>query len=75
MLLAYSDGISECRNFSGTEFGDDRVIEVARAAQGTPSSMLFTMLAAVEDFADGRPREDDFALMVIQRDRAARKAA
>jgi serine phosphatase RsbU (regulator of sigma subunit) len=65
-LLAYSDGISECRNESGTEFGAKGLVNAARTFSGCkPSLMLFSLLAAVENFAGRQHREDDVALMVL----------
>src|SRR3984893_18318636 len=55
-LLAYSDGIPESRNESGSEFGAKGLLNAARTFSGCkPSVMLFSVLAAVEGFA-GRPR-------------------
>jgi len=67
-LLGYSDGITECRNEKGAEFGAERL---AAAAQGSrrssASGTLFSLLGAVEDFAGSQPREDDMALIVVCR--------
>lgn len=67
-LLAYSDGIPECRNESGAEFGAKGLLNAVRTFSGCkPSLMLFSLLAAVENFAGRRHREDDVALMVLHR--------
>jgi len=67
-LLAYSDGIAECRNESGVEFGAERLLGAVRApAPGSPSAMLFSVLASVENFAGSLHREDDIALMILRR--------
>ncbi len=69
-LLAYSDGIAECRNESGVEFGSQRLKGQLRAyASSSPSAMLFSVLAGVETFAGSRHREDDIALMILRRSR------
>ena len=68
-LLSYSDGIVECRDPLGTEFGAERLIPAAQhAAYASASSKLFSLLGAVEDFAGSRPREDDFAVLILHRD-------
>lgn len=67
-LLAYSDGIAECRNESGVEFGTERLLAILRTLSAcSPSATLFSVLAAVESFAGSEQREDDIALMVLHR--------
>ena len=67
-LLGYSDGIAECRNERGVEFGAERITDIARAFRASgASSMLFCVLGAAEDFAGGHTREDDMALIVVHR--------
>jgi serine phosphatase RsbU (regulator of sigma subunit) len=67
-LLAYSDGIPECRNEMGIEFGAEGLLNAARTFSGCkPNVMLFSVLAAVENFAGTQRREDDVALMVLHR--------
>jgi sigma-B regulation protein RsbU (phosphoserine phosphatase) len=67
-LIGYSDGILECRNCTGEEFGTERLLEAAHRTQGgSAKTMLFSILGAVQDFAGSCPREDDFTLMVARR--------
>jgi sigma-B regulation protein RsbU (phosphoserine phosphatase) len=67
-LLAYSDGIMECRNENGSEFGAERVADAVQASHGSSANdVLFSVLGAAEDFAGSQSREDDMALMVIRR--------
>jgi serine phosphatase RsbU (regulator of sigma subunit) len=64
-LVGFSDGIVECRNPRGEEFGSRRIADAARRAAGSPAgSLLFSILGGVQDFAAGRPRSDDFTLLV-----------
>ena len=81
-LIAYSDGIAECRNESEVEFGNERLLTAVQAFSNSgPSAMLFSVLAAVENFAGNGHREDDIALLVLHRlgscetDRSERHAA
>lgn len=68
-LLAYSDGVLECRNPAGEEFGSDRLLGALRkASQSSAKATLVTLLAAVQDFANGNPPFDDISLTVIQRE-------
>ena len=67
-LLAYSDGIAECRNDSGIEFGAERLLNVAKAFSSlNANEMLFSVLAAAETFVGRQHREDDIALLVLRR--------
>ncbi len=68
-LVAYSDGVLECRNSAGEEFGTDRLIaSLLQAKQQSAHATLMTLLAAVQDFANGNPLLDDVSLTLIQRD-------
>lgn len=68
-LVAYSDGVLECRNPSGEEFGLDRLLAALRSAgQSSAHATLMMLLAEVQDFANGSPLCDDVSLTVIQRD-------
>jgi serine phosphatase RsbU (regulator of sigma subunit) len=74
-VLAYSDGVLECSNANGEEFGMERLVtESRRAARHSASATLLMLLAAMQDFANGSPLCDDASLMVIQRDRNFRIA-
>ena len=68
-LVAYSDGVLECRNTEGEEFGLDRLMaSLPHAKQQSASATLMMLLAAVQDFANGSPLLDDVSLTLIQRD-------
>ncbi len=68
-LMAYSDGVLECRNRAGEEFGLERLTASLReVTQPSAHATLMMLLAAVQDYADGRPLSDDVSLTVIQRD-------
>jgi len=68
-LLAYSDGVVECRNSAGEEFGLQALVAHARRAeQPTAPGTLLAFLACVQDFANGVQLCDDLSVMVVQRD-------
>jgi serine phosphatase RsbU (regulator of sigma subunit) len=68
-LVAYSDGVLECANPAGEDFGTDRLLETLRSAEGQSAhTKLMMILAALQDFANGTPLRDDVSLTVIQRD-------
>lgn len=67
-LVAYSDGVIECRNSSEEEYGVDRLMAALQQAERQSAHYtLMMLLAAVQDFANGRPLSDDLSLTVIQR--------
>ncbi|MBZ5721445.1 MAG: SpoIIE family protein phosphatase [Acidobacteriia bacterium] len=67
-LVGYTDGIAECGNGTGTDFGMDRLLAAAQTSSGSSASAtLFSVLGAVEDFAGSHAREDDISLIVVHR--------
>jgi len=68
MLLAYSDGLTECRNSQEEEFEMARLTAAAQALSGSSANqVLFSTLGAVLDFADACPPGDDLTLLVVRR--------
>jgi sigma-B regulation protein RsbU (phosphoserine phosphatase) len=68
LLLAYSDGLTECRNSLDEEFEVERLTAAAKAIGGaTANQVLFCTLGAVLDFADTCSPEDDLTLLVLRR--------
>jgi serine phosphatase RsbU (regulator of sigma subunit) len=67
-FIAYSDGVLECRDEAGVEFGGERLLSAVQTLSASgPSALLFSVLASVENFVGSRHREDDIALMVLHR--------
>jgi serine phosphatase RsbU (regulator of sigma subunit) len=69
MLVAYSDGVLECSNPSGEEFGPERLLKALKhAKQESAHATLMMLLATLQDFANGGPLCDDVSVTAIQRD-------
>ena len=67
-LVAFSDGVAECRNAREEEFGSARLAAAVRACGGMSATQsLFSTLGTVLDFSGGRPLDDDLTLMVVHR--------
>jgi sigma-B regulation protein RsbU (phosphoserine phosphatase) len=67
VLLAYSDGVIESRNDADEEFGSERLEAHLRLAGSAPASaVLFSLLAAVQDFAAPHALIDDTSLVVVR---------
>jgi serine phosphatase RsbU (regulator of sigma subunit) len=74
MLIAYSDGVTECRNSQEEEFEIARLSAAAGAVSGASANQaLFSTLATVLDFADACPPGDDLTLLVVRRRGATMK--
>lgn len=68
MLVAYSDGVTECRNTQDDEFEMERLTTATRAVSGiNASKALFSLLGTVLDFADSCSPHDDVTLLVVRR--------
>jgi len=68
MLIAYSDGVTECRNSQEQEFETGRLSAAVGAVSGASANqVLFSTLGAVLDFADACSPEDDLTLLVVRR--------
>jgi serine phosphatase RsbU (regulator of sigma subunit) len=68
MLIAYSDGLTECRNQEDQEFEIGRLSATLESFKGdTANQVLFSTLATVLDFADHCPPSDDLSLLVVRR--------
>jgi phosphoserine phosphatase RsbU/P len=69
VLMIYSDGITESRDYAGEEFGYARLeAQLRRAQTGAADAMLFSVLGAVQDFAAACPLVDDMSLAIVRRD-------
>jgi serine phosphatase RsbU (regulator of sigma subunit) len=68
MLIAYSDGLTECRNREDQEFEIGRLSATLESFNGaTANQVLFSTLATVLDFAEQCPPGDDLTLLVVRR--------
>lgn len=64
-LLLFTDGVTEARNQSGEEFGEERLQKCVRSYRGQNAPELRTMiLNEVAEFC-GNNFEDDAAIMVV----------
>ena len=67
LLLLYTDGMSEAENPAEDEWGEDAMIDAARACSGqAPLLMIQQILAAADTFAAGAPQHDDMTLVVAR---------
>jgi sigma-B regulation protein RsbU (phosphoserine phosphatase) len=68
VLLAYSDGVLEAHNHAEEEFGLEHLERHLRSANnGSADAVLFSLLAAVQDFAGACPQADDMSMVIVRR--------
>jgi serine phosphatase RsbU (regulator of sigma subunit) len=73
MLVAHSDGVTECRNAEDQEFEMERLSNAAKAVSGVNANKaLFSLLGTVLDFAHSCSPNDDLTLLVVRRRDAVR---
>jgi sigma-B regulation protein RsbU (phosphoserine phosphatase) len=67
LVVLFTDGVSEAMNTHNHEWGEDRLIEVAKTCHGLPAFEVITrILSAVEAFAAGASQHDDMTLVVLR---------
>jgi sigma-B regulation protein RsbU (phosphoserine phosphatase) len=67
-LVLYTDGISETRNPSGTEYGIHNLSKLVRGRHGiSPESFAAACLAELTAYSAGTPQFDDRTLLIIHR--------
>ncbi len=68
MLALFSDGVTEAWNDGEEEFGEDRIVEVLRAAPAeTAAQCVARLVAAIDLFAGSAPQHDDITIMLLRR--------
>ena len=67
ILLIGTDGIWEARDRTGLMFGKERLRQVVRQNAGrSADEIVDSVILAVDDFLDGRARQDDITLLVAK---------
>jgi sigma-B regulation protein RsbU (phosphoserine phosphatase) len=67
LLLAFTDGITEPENIYGEEFGEARVLELARRALHAPPEVLMEEIYhSVSDWTGSPDLQDDMTLLVAK---------
>ena len=68
LLILYTDGITETKDGTGHELGQDGLLELAHNLPAeSPVETGHALLSGVQAFRGGTPRRDDETLMVLQR--------
>jgi sigma-B regulation protein RsbU (phosphoserine phosphatase) len=67
VLVMYSDGVTEATNAAGEEFGEARLLEVARKAGRDAAGIVSAIHGAVGEFSAGQPAADDITVVAAVR--------
>jgi phosphoserine phosphatase RsbU/P len=67
LLLAYTDGISEAMTVAHEEWGEERMIEAARAARNLEADCIVRKIfEAADSFTNEAPQHDDMTLLIMK---------
>jgi sigma-B regulation protein RsbU (phosphoserine phosphatase) len=67
LLLAYTDGITEPENTYGEEFGESRLLDVAkRMLSASPEVLAETIYHSVDEWTDSPELQDDMTLVLAR---------
>lgn len=66
-VVLYTDGITETKSPSGSQLGQQGLLEMARGLRpGSPAETCQSLLSTLQAFRGDQPRRDDETLLVIQ---------
>jgi sigma-B regulation protein RsbU (phosphoserine phosphatase) len=67
LVVLFTDGVSESMNIRYEDWGEERLIELAKNCHGLPVvEGMKRILAAAQAFAGGAPQHDDMTLVVLR---------
>jgi sigma-B regulation protein RsbU (phosphoserine phosphatase) len=67
LFVGFTDGISEAMNHADDEWGEEGMIETARAMRGAPAkTILENIVQSADRFVAGAPQYDDMTLIVAR---------
>jgi len=67
LFVAFTEGISEAMNHADDEWGEEGMIETARAMRGAPAkAILENIVQSADRFVAGAPQYDDMTLIVAR---------
>lgn len=67
IFIMYTDGISEARDINQKEFGENRILEIAKAERGLSAQELAEkLIAEVVKFSKNMPQHDDMTIIALK---------
>lgn len=68
-LILYTDGVTEIKNSSEEEFGEERLVALLKRLYGkTPIEMKDQILKSLEEFSSKKEFDDDITLIIIYKE-------
>ncbi len=65
-LFLYTDGLNEAEDINLSQFGMERMVDVAKSASKQPKALIDTMSASVAEFVGDAEQNDDLTMLAIQ---------
>lgn len=67
ILIAFTDGVSEAMTRDLEEWGEERLIEAARAhTQNSAVELVTAVVASADEFTAGAAQNDDLSVVVLK---------
>jgi len=67
-LLLYTDGLTEARNSSDLEYGEERLKTLLSSSRSlSPDGLLNAILKDLDTFRSNTPKPDDLTMLVLRR--------
>jgi sigma-B regulation protein RsbU (phosphoserine phosphatase) len=67
VLVAFTDGISEAMNPEDEEWGEDELLNAAKACEGlSAAETILRLVDGADRFANGAKQHDDMTVMVVR---------
>ena len=64
IILMYTDGITDCENRAGEQFGRKGLIESVRSAEKSASDVYSSVIKGIKKCSEERPQEDDMSMLL-----------
>ncbi|MFW6063419.1 MAG: PP2C family protein-serine/threonine phosphatase [Chloroflexota bacterium] len=71
MLLAFTDGVTEARDDAGQFYGEQRLLQQARAPAISANQVLQRVAQDLQAYAGGAAQSDDITMVAVRRSSAA----
>jgi len=71
VLLSFTDGISEAKNYQNIEFGEERVLEIMKSVNTGVKGVVSALVEAVNEFVGGAKQFDDITVLAVERQKGS----